>query len=52
MVNYLRHCTSDYESILEQKAGKVGFPEMYGKLKLKIQNAADDYISRLRGIAR
>ncbi len=44
MVNYLRHCATDYEALLAEKAGKVGFPEMYEQLKSKIEAAANAYI--------
>jgi hypothetical protein len=44
MVNYLRHCASQYEALLAEKAGKVGFPEMYEELKSKIDAAATAYI--------
>jgi len=47
MVNYLRHCATEYEALLAKKAGKVGFLEMYESLKSKIESAANAYISGL-----
>ena len=47
MVNYLRRCATDYESILAQTAGKVGFQDVYAELKEKIALEASLYIDSL-----
>lgn len=47
MVNYLRHRATDYERILEDKAGRVGFRDMYEKLRAMINEQAEKTIDVL-----
>jgi hypothetical protein len=47
MVNYLRHCCTDYESQLNKLYGRVGHDDAYVRLRWRINNAAEEVIAAL-----